>query len=69
MKKKVQVLLSVYKPNMEYLRKQLKSLNEQDYENLELLIFDDGASIQKCDISIFKEEITSFPFRILPYEE
>lgn len=67
--KKVQILLSVYRPNEEYLIKQLKSLNEQDYENLELLIFDDGASIEPCDVNIFKNNITNFPYRILPYAE
>ena len=68
MSKKVQILLSVYKPNKTFLKKQLISLNEQEYENIELLIFDDGASIEPCDPDIFKETITKFPYHILPYE-
>ena len=35
---KVDILLSVYKPDREYLIKQLNSLNNQDYENLVLLM-------------------------------
>ena len=49
---KVQILLSVYKPNKEYLIKQLISLNDQDYQNLELLIFDDGFSVEKCEVEM-----------------
>lgn len=65
---KVQILLSVYKPNKEYLIKQLISLNDQDYQNLELLIFDDGFSVEKCEVEIFNQYITNFSFKILPYE-
>ena len=68
MENKVQILLSVYKPNKEYLIKQLISLNNQDYHDLELLVFDDGASIEKCEIEIFNRYITNFPFKILPYK-
>ena len=38
---KVTILLSVYRPNPAYFRQQLASLNEQTYEDLELLIRND----------------------------
>lgn len=65
---KVQVLLSIYSPNIEYLRKQLKSINTQDYEEIELLVFDDNVD-NRTDKSVFYEEITRFPIRFLPYED
>lgn len=66
--KKVDVLLSVYDPNTEYLVKQLKSLDEQTYENIEILIFDD--CIQKrFDTSLVAESIQKKQYRILPYKE
>ena len=38
---KVDILLSVYKPNKKYLIEQLKSLNDQNYPNIEVIINDD----------------------------
>ena len=35
--KKVNILVSIYKPNLDYLEKQLRSLDEQDYENLTMI--------------------------------
>ena len=35
---KVSVLLSVYRPNQKYLEEQLASLDNQTYENMEILI-------------------------------
>lgn len=66
--KKVDILLSVYNPNISYLRKQLQSLNVQTYANLELIVFDDCVT-KRCDITVFEECITAFPWRILPYED
>lgn len=43
--KKVDVLMSVYNPDMNYLKEQLISLNNQTYENMEILIFDDCITI------------------------
>ena len=37
----VSILLAVYKPNEKWLIEQLISLNEQSYENLELIVYDD----------------------------
>ena len=41
MKKKVNVLLSIYKPDINYLKQQLESIDEQTYKNIEILIHDD----------------------------
>ena len=37
----VSILLAVYKPNEAWFIEQLISLNEQTYENIELLVYDD----------------------------
>lgn len=37
----VSIVLAIYKPNMEWLKAQLDSLNQQTYPNIELLICDD----------------------------
>ncbi|MEJ8738345.1 glycosyltransferase [Erysipelotrichaceae bacterium HCN-30851] len=66
--KKVDILLSVYNPNMEFLEKQLRSLNEQDYPNLELIVFDDCIH-SRCDKEIFQNVMTNVPVRFLPYED
>lgn len=40
----VSVLISMYRPNLVFLEKQLKSLEEQDYDNIEVIIRDDDPS-------------------------
>lgn len=66
-KPKVDILLSVYKPNREFLIKQLQSLNRQTYQNVEVIINDDCPS-DKCDVSIFEKYLTDIPFKILSSE-
>lgn len=55
--KKVDVLMSVYNPDMNYLKEQLISLNNQTYENMEILIFDDCIT-KRCIQQIFAECLT-----------
>ena len=57
---KVTILLSVYRPNPVYFRQQLASLNEQTYEDLELLIRNDCPE-EKLDRELIGQEITRFP--------
>lgn len=64
----VQILLSVYRPNLVFLKEQLASLEAQTYENIELLIYDDCPA-SRTDISIFKKNLPTLPFRVLPYAE
>ena len=66
MEEKVQILLSLYKPNKTYLIKQLQSLNNQSYNNQELLIFDDGPESEKVDQNLIKEIVSKYPVRFLP---
>lgn len=67
MKDTVQVLLSIYNPNITYLEKQLISLNNQTYTNIELLVYDDCPA-NRTNVKIFEDTITNFPYKILPYK-
>lgn len=62
---KVDVLLSVYRPDLRYLEAQLRSLNEQTYKNMEVLIYDDCPE-EPCDPDIFRKCLTDKKYRILP---
>lgn len=62
---KVDVLLSVYNPDPQYLREQLLSLNNQTYQNMEIIIFDDCVT-QRCDTEVFKKYLKDKKYRILP---
>lgn len=65
-KPRIAILMAIYEPNLEWLREQLLSLNEQTYPNLYLYIREDCsptvpfAEIEKC----VKECITTFPYDI-----
>ena len=59
--KQVDILLSVYNPNEEYLIKQLISLNNQTYPNLKLYIFDDCIK-KRCNLDLFEKYITNFSY-------
>lgn len=64
----VSIVMAVYKPNMDWFRQQLKSLNDQTYPNLELLICDDCPEFP-VDEKIFSELITNFSFKIFRNEK
>lgn len=59
----ISVVMAVYKPDREWLREQLISLNCQTYSNLELLICDDCRT-SPVEESIFIELVTGIPFKI-----
>lgn len=59
----ISVVMAVYKPDREWLREQLISLNSQTYSNLELLICDDCCT-SPVEESIFTELVTGIPFKI-----
>lgn len=46
----VTVVLAIYNPNLNWLNEQLESIDNQDYENLNLLIIDDSS----CDVDFYK---------------
>jgi glycosyltransferase involved in cell wall biosynthesis len=64
--KKVSVLLAIYKPNYEFLQKQLKSLNAQTYNNIEIIAIDDSANKEEFEKinGIFSEYIKKFRFKL-----
>lgn len=57
----VSILLAVYKPNNNWLIEQLISLNEQSYENIELLVYDDCPDFP-VDEEYIKKHITKFSY-------
>lgn len=66
-KKRVDILLSIYQPNLEYLVKQLQSLNAQTYEKIKLYVFDDCVH-NRTSKDVFTKNITNFECEFLPYE-
>ena len=66
--KVVSILMAVYHPNIEWLMKQLLSLNNQDYLAIELIIWDDCPEYP-VDENIIKEYITKFPCQIVRGEK
>ena len=60
----VSILLAVYKPNEKWLVEQLVSLNEQSYNNLELIVYDDCPE-HPVNEELFKSNITNFSFKII----
>lgn len=60
----VSILMAVYKPNEEWFVKQLTSLNEQTYDNLALLIYNDCPDVP-VDEELIERIITAFPYKII----
>lgn len=60
----VSILLAVYKPNEKWLIEQLVSLNEQTYDNLELIVYDDCPE-NPVNEELFTSNITNFSFKII----
>lgn len=61
---KVVIAMAVYKPNIEWFIKQLASIDEQDYPNVELLIWNDSPKDFDCR-DIVAEHVTHIPYHIL----
>lgn len=40
--KLVNIVMSIYNPDIKFLKKQIKSIDNQDYDNIELIIWDDN---------------------------
>lgn len=66
-KYKVDILLAVYKPNIKWFAELLESLNNQDYENIELIVYDDCPK-EYIDERIFEKYIKNFPYKIIKGE-
>lgn len=61
---KVTIAMAVYKPKLEFFRQQLESVNEQDYGNIHLLIWNDNPREFCCE-KFVSQYITKIPYRIL----
>lgn len=59
----VVIVLAICSPRKDWLREQLCSLDCQDYTNLQLLVWNDGAAEDDCR-EIFRECIHNFPCQI-----
>src|SRR5690606_11082718 len=64
-------VMAIYNPNMQWLEQQLYSLNEQSYENIQLLIIDDCSTEIKYDdiCACIKKCISNFPYNICRNEK
>lgn len=62
---KVQILMSIYRPNIKYLTEQLQSIDEQTYQNLELVVYNDDPA-SPTDSMIFERNLTNISWRFLP---
>ncbi|WP_045518259.1 glycosyltransferase family 2 protein [Neobacillus niacini] len=62
--KKISILMAVYNPNIPFFIEQLKSLDNQDYGNLELLIIDDCSNGINSETitNLIEENVTNFPY-------
>lgn len=60
----VSILLAVYKPNEAWFIEQLVSLNNQTYESIELLVYDDCPE-SPVNEEILKKYITRFKYTLL----
>ena len=65
---KVSVVMSVYRPDPRYLAEQLVSLNDQDFGNLELVVWNDCPG-EPVDRALFERCVTRFPVSFFGGEE
>lgn len=61
----VTILMAIYKPRIDWLIKQIVSLNNQTYPQLTLLVWNDCPEDVTDYVSIFNKNITNFSFKIL----
>lgn len=60
----VSILLAVYRPNYDWFKQQLISLNDQTYNNLELIIYDDCPD-EPVSEEFISKYITNFNYNII----
>lgn len=64
MEELVTVAMALYKPNVPWLIEQLKSLNKQTYENIELCIWNDYPEDEADYAKVLDRYISRFPYSI-----
>ncbi len=64
----VDILLSLYRPRLDYLAEQLESLAAQDYENLRLLVHDDCPE-EPVDRAFIEEHAGRLPVEFVDSDE
>lgn len=65
---KVDVLLAIYNPDLNFLKKQLESIDNQNYTNVEVLVFDDCIE-NRTDKNYIINCLKKKKVRFLPYKE
>ena len=65
---KVSVVMAIYNPNIDYLKKQLESIEGQTYRDLELIVYDDCPE-HRTDIKIFDGILKNTKYKFLNYED
>lgn len=58
----VSVVMSIYNPKIEYIIKQLDSINEQDYSYIEVIVWDDNPQ-SDFEESVLQTHINKYPYR------
>lgn len=66
---KIAILLAIYQPRLDWLAEQLRSINEQTYENLELYVYNDCPSDDYDYANFFSQYITRMTYHIRQAEE
>ena len=70
MDKLVSIIVATYNPNIIWLEKQLKSLNNQTYPKIEIILLDDCSTYEKyTKIKEIANEEIKFPFKIYQNDE
>lgn len=64
----ITIALAIYKPRLDWFEIQLKSLNEQDYPNLELIVWNDCPNADMPS-RIIEQYITKFPYKLYQGEK
>lgn len=65
---KVTILMAIYRPKLDWLIKQLISLNMQTYKNLELIACNDDPEYY-IEPELFEKHIKSFPYKLTVNEK
>ena len=70
MDKLVSIIVATYNPNILWLEKQLKSLNNQTYPKIEIILLDDCSPYEKyTKIKEIASKVIKFPFKIYQNDE